>query len=697
VKSTLVADAMLSYAQSLSPPSRGPAALGLLALIALACVVGVSRRARRRELRALRFAADSRARWDAVLDSALDCIITIDHHGRILDFNPAAERTFGYTRAEADGGQLADLVIPPHLRESHREGMKRYLETGHSRILGQRIEITAMRNGGDEFPVELAISAIELDGQPLFTAYIRDISPRKREEARLMEAETKYRTLVEKLPAVVYTADFGSAGRWHYVSPKIQGILGYSPEEWLADPNLWYERLHPEDRDRTMTAERYSATTQKDFKCEYRMFHRDGRIVWFRDESTILREEDGRSFMQGMMLDITHQKELEGQLRQSQKMEAVGQLAGGVAHDFNNLLAVMLNHAAFVQETLPVEAPAREDLAEIRKAAERAAALTRQLLLFSRKEVTRPQVVDLNEVVAGMEKLLRRTLGEGILLEVDLAPDVWPTVIDPGQTEQIIVNLAVNARDAMLGEGELHIATDNEVLGEEQARAKLGLEAGEYVRISVADTGRGMSEEEVARIFEPFYTTKPRGSGTGLGLSTVYGIVQQAGGSIAVETAVGVGSTFSIFLPASLEAVEATAPEDQTTLQAGNGATILVAEDEGGIRNLVSRILSAGGYRVLSAGSGEEALELLKRRSQPIDLLLTDVVMPRMSGSELAERVLKLQPDTQVLYMSGYTDNVIARHGVLNNENTFIQKPFTREDLLRKVEPLSRHRSGAAG
>jgi two-component system, cell cycle sensor histidine kinase and response regulator CckA len=385
--------------------------------------------------------------------------------------------------------------------------------------------------------------------------------------------------------------------------------------------------------------------------------------------------------------DITERKSLEAQVRQAQKMEAVGQLAGGVAHDFNNLIGVIQNYAAFVAEDLDQTDPRREDVQEIRDAATRAAGLTRQLLAFSRKEVIRPEIIDLNEAIANVNKLLARTIGEEIELHVGLAPDLWHTTIDRGQLEQVVLNLAINSRDAMSGGGgKLFVETANCEVDSGSAAAHPGLRPGRYVCLTVRDTGRGMSKEVLNRIFEPFFTTKGRGAGTGLGLSTVYGIVKQAEGYVLAESEPGRGATFTIYLPVTDAIAEHHGAGPEPGRENARAATILVAEDEPGIRRIAERILSGAGFHVLAAASGSEALELTRRHGDDIDVLLTDVVMPQMSGVELADRLKHDHPRLESIFMSGYPDAMLSERGVLEDKHRYLHKPFTSADLLSEIE-----------
>jgi signal transduction histidine kinase/ActR/RegA family two-component response regulator len=386
--------------------------------------------------------------------------------------------------------------------------------------------------------------------------------------------------------------------------------------------------------------------------------------------------------------DVTDLIQLEEQLRQSQKMDAIGQLAGGVAHDFNNLLTAINGYSSLALQRLEADHPITSYLEEIKKAGDRAANLTRQLLAFGRKQILQPLAINLNDVVTDMNKMLRRLIGEDILLTARLDPDLKNIKADPGQIEQVLVNLIVNARDAMPQGGDLTIETASVELGSAYASKHLGFQPGQYVMLEVSDTGCGMDAATQARIFDPFFTTKEKGKGTGLGLSTVYGIIKQSGGDISVSSEVGHGTKFKVYLPQVV-----TAPQQAEALAVepavrGGTETILLVEDEDVVRGLARKILEHAGYQVVEASRGEEALRLYRQSVDPIDLLLTDVVMPETSGKEVADRLHEMQPDLRVLFMSGYTDEAIVHHGVLDSHLEFIQKPFTPAALARKVREV---------
>jgi len=512
-----------------------------------------------------------------------------------------------------------------------------------------------------------------------------------RAQTQLRVTEDRYRTLVERLPAITYIAELGADGPWHFVSPQIETMLGYTPQEWLADPMSWMNRIHIDDREIALAAEKKFQETHELFYAEYRMSARDGRILWFRDEAVLLQAtEDHGLVMQGVLYNITAQKRLEEELRHSQKMEAVGQLAGGVAHDFNNLLMLIQAHNERLRQRLDPADPASLDALEIEKAVVRAAALTRQLLAFGRKQILHVKVLDLNAVVTDVVKMLHRLLGSNIELTSLLAPTLGRVKADPGQIEQVILNLAVNARDAMPQGGRLTLETRNVEIDAHSAQTLEEVPHGKYVMFAVHDTGIGMDQETQTHIFEPFFTTKEPGKGTGLGLATVYGVVKQMDGTIWLRSSPGAGTTFEIYLPEVKDAHPATLSETKKSLDAAPSGTetILLVEDQDGIRDLVREFLQGKGYAVLFAVDGEDALRIAAEHKLPIHLLLTDVIMPNISGRVLAPRVKQLHPDIKVLFMSGYAEPSVLKLSADAENASVLQKPFLLDALAHKVRSV---------
>jgi PAS domain S-box-containing protein len=881
--------------------------------------------------------AESEQRKAAILDSVLDCIITMDADGIVIEFNAAAERTFGYTKAEAIGRPLADLIIPPALREDHKAGLSRYLRTSTGRLIGNVIEITAVRSDGSELPVELAITAIHSERAPIFTGVLRDITARK----RAAETRARLAAIVDSSDDAIFSMDLdetictwnggaerlygyradevigrsramlvpaGSTGELTAILDKaargeagepfetqrirkdgtlidisltispmtnaagrvtgvsaiarditsrnraaaavrgdrdraqryldtpevillaldLQGritlanryacsLLGWTAGELLgrdwvdvcvpvrlrdesrnrfknviggdlsivehpvltksgeerliewrntvqrddageaigtfssgtdvternqavealrsaeermrfvlksANVGIWdmdyatgvlrwsetleaqyglprgtfggtfeafMEAVHPDDRDSVLETVGTAMQSGTDFSVLNRSLLPDGSVRWLSGSGRVYVGDQGEPVRAvGISLDITERRSLEAQYQQAQKMEAIGQLAGGVAHDFNNLLTVILGNCELLLDGADGNLRRKEDLAQIQKAGESAAGLTRQLLAFSRKEIIAPTLLDLNAVLADMRAMLRRLIREDVDIELSLRPELAPVKADRGQIEQIVLNLSVNARDAMPKGGTLTIRIDNVELDEQYAKTHLAVKPGAYVALTVTDTGCGMTPDVQARLFEPFFTTKETGTGTGLGLATVHGIVTQNGGSIAVSSQIGRGTSFQVYFPRADGAELAVdGPPAPARAQAG-GETVLVVEDAEGLRLLATKLLERLGYTVLVAANATEATQLFEENAG-IDVVLTDVVMPGGSGPELTKRLTGRRPELKVIYMSGYTDEAIVHHGVLDPGIAFLHKPFTSETLSRKIrEALDR-------
>ena len=787
-----------------------------------------------------------------LIEGALDCVIVIDDAGVVLEFNPAAERTFGYRRDEAIGRELATLVIPERMRDRHAAGLARLRQGGDSRLINQRTELTAVRSDGVEIPVELTVVVLSRN-PPTYGAFVRDISAAV--EARLDLSESRRRlseaerlagigswewevgadvvVFSEGLPLVIGTsagkhptldgflaaiepsdrekvrtaiADSGAAQRpFGYLRARLAvpagqvSVVEFTGEAALRDDGVLVVRgttqnVTPEAaledelatrvRQQAAVAELGSAALEGPGLDE--LFDRACRIVgeilavesaavmeldrkrdrievleatgWAREMIGKEQIKTGTSSLAGYLLeqgkpvisesiededrfsipeplrhngvvtavgvpigdprrpfgvlgayasecrrftehdvafllgignvlataiDADRAAELERQLQQSQRLDSVGQLAGGVAHDFNNLLGVILNYAEFALDAAGSD-EVRSEVEEIRSAAERAAELTRQLLLFSRREVSSLELVDVNASVAGMEGMLSSTLGETITLETSYCDDAPLVDLSPTLLEQVILNLALNARDAMPEGGRLAIVIEHIPTGARDALP--GLSDRGSMMISIRDDGAGMEPEVADRVFEPFYTTKPPGEGTGLGLATVYGVVQRSGGEIELETAPGEGTTVSIYLPVRPEedADVAETPSGSAPA-AAEGEVILLVEDEDALRRLTRRILEEADYQVLEAANAALAIQVWERHRQEIDVLLTDVVMPKRSGPSLRDELAKSRPELNVVFMSGYAGEVISRHGDLEDNALFLQKPFSSKELLSAV------------
>jgi PAS domain S-box-containing protein len=789
----------------------------------------------------------------AVLDSVLDCIITMDARGRVIEFNAAAERTFAYAKADAIGRTLADLIVPPPLRDAHAAGLARYLATGAGPLIGKLIEMTAMRSDGSEIPVELAITATPSDKATTFTGVLRDLTERKRAEGEIRQhaqlsalqaaiglalAETDSladalqqcaRALVMHLGAAfariwtlnnregvlelqasagLYTHLNGPHGKvpvgqfkigriardrtphltnavvgdpevndqdWArregmvafaghplIVGGRVVGVMALFARHLLSDivmsalasiadhialgierhrgaealrtaeermrfalestnVGLWdmdyttgmvrwseivesqyglqpgtfggtfeafVERIHPDDRASVLETVGKAMRSGGDFSTQHRSIWPDGTVRWLSGAGRVLLGAHGEPVRAvGITQDVTERHMLEEQYQQAQKMEAVGRLAGGVAHDFNNLLTVILGYCELLLTDLDPDDPRHADMTEIQKAGARAAGLTRQLLAFSRKQIVEPTRLDLNIVMIDMRAMLGRLIREDVKVMLGLGPELAPVTADRGQVEQIIMNLVVNAQDAMPRGGTLTLETANIELDEQYAKAHLGVKPGPYVVLTVSDTGTGMTPQVRARLFEPFFTTKEVGKGTGLGLATVHGIVTRSGGSVNVQSEVGKGTSFKVYFPRA-EAAEMVAETPSLAARPHTASeTVLVVEDADGLRELIRRLLQRQGYTVLVAENADEAFRLFDQNPS-IDVVLTDVVMPGGSGPELTSRLVERRPSLKVVYMSGYTDEAIVQHGVLKPGIAFLHKPFTSEALGRKIREV---------
>jgi PAS domain S-box-containing protein len=504
---------------------------------------------------------------------------------------------------------------------------------------------------------------------------------------QLKNSELRYRSLFERnLAGVFCTAPDGT---YLDCNEAYAHILGYASRDEVLSSNALELYANPSERTDRMARIRREKTFTN---LEVRLRRKDGNFVWVLQNSTLMQDAHLNEFIEGTIIDITERKRLEEQLRQSQKMEAVGQLAGGVAHDFNNLLTVIKGYSRMVLDEPWPEEKVRANVGQIDAAAERAASLTRHLLAFSRKQVLQPRVIDLNALLVNLDKMLRRLIGEDVVVETITAPDLGSVKADPGQIEQVIMNLVLNARDAMPRGGKLTLETANVDLDADYARDHDGVRAGPYVMLAVSDNGIGMSPEIQSRIFEPFFTTKELGRGTGLGLSTAYGIVKQSGGHIWVYSEPGRGTTFKIYLdrvdhPAEIIRQGPPAPPIRGT------ETIFLVEDDRQVRDLACSVLTGSGYSVLVAENAPEVAKICEQYGNTVHLLLTDVVMPGVSGREVAKQVTARWPNTKVLYMSGYTENSIVHHGVLDEGTFFLPKPFTPSVLTNKVREVLDHHS----
>ncbi|HET8771544.1 MAG TPA: PAS domain S-box protein [Gemmatimonadaceae bacterium] len=809
-------------------------------------------------------------RHASLLDASLDAIVMMDATGAVLEFNPAAERLFGYQRHEAIGRDMASLIIPPAFRERHRAGLTRNLATGHTVLTGRRVELSARRRDGTEFPVELSVQRIDApDAAPQFVGFIRDITDRVADQRERLATEKRYlyqreaaialnqlaslhrgdfersvETITEvaartmdvarvsvwrytpdhrtlrcvclyelaedrfshgvELTEAAYPAYFraladshvlaandaesdprtaelasdylrpagitsvldasirlaggvdgiishehvGPPRRWttdeesfaiavasmcslaleaaerrqsntellasrqrvedivntvdgivwqadakslafSFVSEQAERILGYPTRRWTQEPTFWRDHVHPDDRDGAIAHCREALRTMQPHEFEYRMIAQDGREVWLKDFVTPVGSNGSPAELRGIMVDVTGQRQLAEQLRQSQRLDAVGQLAGGIAHDFNNILTVIQGYTSLLSLGDGThDEDVREAVEQIGKAAERAAGLTRQLLAFSRRQVLQPTGLDLNRIVRDMSRMLRRTLGEHIDLQVQEAPQLPSVYADAGMMEQVLLNVVLNARDAMPGGGRLSIGTSVEEITPEFVRDHPDATPGRFVCLRVSDSGVGMPPEMLARVFEPFFTTKDVNKGTGLGLATAYGIVRQHRGWITVESAPGAGTTFRIYLPVGAPSAE---PEPEFAPAAaprarGGTETVLVVEDEEPVRQLARRLLENAGYTVHEAGDGRAALTVWEQHKDEISLIVTDMVMPGgMTGLELATRLRAERVNLPVVVTSGYSADVFGHELEHRDGLSFLQKPYKKGALVRAV------------
>ncbi|PYP00978.1 MAG: hybrid sensor histidine kinase/response regulator [Gemmatimonadetes bacterium] len=640
------------------------------------------RRARSEKVRAEEARRQSEERFRALIEHGADAVALVAPDGTMLFASQSIERLLGFAPAELVGRPGFDRVHPDDLAGVQATLAEIASLPGAPLAMGLR-----WRHKDDSWRYIDAVAVNRL-AEPAVGAIVvnfRDQTARRQAETALRESEERYRTLVEGVRDVIFA--LSPEGTITSLNPAFETITGSRREDWVGRP---FENLvHPEDL--PFALELLGRVVRGDLRAvsQFRVATAKGdyRMGEFSATPPLL---EGRLIgILGIGRDVTERVQLEQQLRQAQKMEAVGRLAGGIAHDFNNILTAITGYADLLLEDLRPSDSRHQDVAEIRKAADRAAGLTRQLLAFSRQQVLQPSVIDVRTLVGDLEKMLGRLLGEDVELSTRLAPDTGRVKADPGQLEQVLMNLAVNARDAMPQGGKLTLETSNVDLSEGYAADHYPARPGPYVMIAVTDSGTGMSEETQAHMFEPFFTTKEKGKGTGLGLATVYGIIKQSGGFIWVYSELGHGTTFKLYLPRVDESADLSrGPAPARSPAARGSETVLLAEDEAPVRAVARQVLERHGYTVLEAPTAEAALDIAARYSGTIHLLLTDVIMPGLSGRELATRLADLRPEARVIFMSGYTDDAVTRHGVLEPGLAYLQKPFTPDTLGRKVREV---------
>jgi PAS domain S-box-containing protein len=622
-----------------------------------------------------------------IADGAPNAVVAVDRTGKIAFINPKAAALFGYTADELVGHPI-EVLLPDNLRGDHVEHRQEFLARPQARPMGIGLELAGRRHDGTPFPVEISLTPVDGPDGRIVMATVVDITARKQIEGALAESESRFRAVLEASPNAIVAID--EAGSIVYVNPQVAATFGFEidqligrPIEMLLPSRVWERHVgHREQFLRHPTARPMGIGLD--------LFGRRANGTEFPVEISLspVRTADGILAF-ATVVDITARKALEQELLQAQKMESVGRLAGGIAHDFNNMLSAIRGHVDIVLGDLDVAGGSiettdvRSSIEAIRDASERAASLTAQLLAFSRQQILKPQVLDVRSVVTGLDPMLRRLIGERVKLTTVIDPGVGTLRGDSGQFDQIILNLVVNARDAIPEGGEIVIEAANATIAPGDQVEHFDVPPGEYVVLSVSDNGSGMDRETREHIFEPFYTTKAIGKGTGLGLATLYGIVRQSGGHIWLYSEPGMGTTFKLFFPRVDEVAEAPSRPSRTDRPGASGR-ILVAEDDPAVREVVVRLLARAGYAVLSAADGAQALELFAKET--FDVLVSDVVMPTMTGPELAREVMARFPGVGVVLVSGYTAESLELTELIRQGAQFVGKPFAATDLLSAVD-----------
>jgi two-component system, cell cycle sensor histidine kinase and response regulator CckA len=614
-------------------------------------------------------------------------IFMLTPDGRHATWNAGVERVLGYDEGEFLG-QPGEILFTPE--DVARGVPEAELETAREHGAASDDRWMQRRDGTRFWASGITTAVWDEAGTLLgFGKVLRDLTDQQLLLERLEESESRLRLAISAAGVGTWRWDLRTGS--DTLDANLAKLLDLGDGDTVVNLEEFFDRIHPDDRERTRTAFTDAVQRREGLEVEFRIPCRDGSIRWLRDHGQVVLDEAGEPrYLTGAVLDITSQRLMDERLRASQRMDAVGKLAGGVAHEVNNMMSVVLGFTDFVLADLPSGDRRRRDLERVRTAAGRAATVTAQLLAFSRQQMLQPTVLRPAELLVAMEPVLRRLLGADRELVLDVAPDAGHVVADRGQLEQVLINLALNARDAMGPGGQLIIAVRSILLGSRfTARhpEAAGL-VGPCVMLEVSDTGHGIDESTRERIFEPFFTTKPIGQGTGLGLAVVHGIVHQSGGHIEVESTPGTGTTFRILLPAVGETGQRSAAPAVTRARHGAGETILVVEDEPMVRQLVVRTLERLGYRCLEAGDGAEALRMVQAQGEPVDGVVTDLVMPHMNGRELGEHLASSRPGLPVLYMSGYTNDEMIRRDLLAPDAPFIQKPFEMDAFATKLQGM---------
>ena len=691
------------------------ASFALLGILLAAAVTAFGFRNRQASLYCNLYRAEQEQReavekFRTILYSIGDAVITTDSQCLVRGMNPIAENLTGWPEAEALGHPLEDVfrIISEETRTPTENPAMRVLRDG--KITGLANHTVLLARDGKEFPITDSGAPIRDDHGNVTGVVLvfRDQSVEHAAQKALVESERRLSTLMNNLPGMAYRCRMDSYWTMEFISQGCTTLTGYTVTDLIDNKKMsFFDLIHPDDRQYVWDTVVKSVDQRGTYTLEYRITAADGSEKWVWERGCAVRSQDGPvEALEGFIHDITERKQaaaeqskLQDQLNQSQKIEAIGQLAGGVAHDFNNMLSVIIGNAELADEQLGPTSSLHDKIAEILKAGKHSANLVKQLLAFARKQNIKPRKLDLNDTISGLCDMLRRLIGETITLE--WAPDIqlWPVLMDPGQIDQILINLTVNASDAISGDGRIIIATRNVSHGKPNAGVLTEAPYGDYVMISVTDNGCGMDAVTQAHIFEPFFTTKPHGFGTGLGLSTVYGIVKQNNGFIRVNSQPGKGACFQIYLPRYRPTKESeaevlarvSAAETSTREQAPSTPepkTILLVEDEVSGLNLTQTLLKKMGHTVIPASGPTEALQRVRDYAGDIHLLLSDVVMPEMSGRDLWQRLAHDHPKLKVLFMSGYTANIIAHHGMIDTNIHFLQKPFTKDDLTNKIREV---------